>query len=142
MKKFLFLGIVLTAAILVFIQDNSLAMKARTFDLYEKNLDLNKELKLIGEVTLKPGEEKSFSTYSYKPLTIDFKTAVSKEEFSKIKGAGIGIKKLSNLKYYLKDPIGASMDVLPENGVVNVSVKNFEKFPITVKVYKKDFQRT
>ena len=113
------------------------AAKTKLFMTHEKILEkMDGEFETIGEVTLKPGEEKSFQAYSFKPVTIDFKTSLSMQKARKVKNEGIGIKKLSSLKYYLKDPLGASMDVLPDDGVVKVSVKNFEKFPITVKLYK------
>lgn len=119
---------------------NLYAMKSKNFNLYEERLKvIDEDFKVLGEVTLKPGEEKYFEAYTYKPVTIDFKTDVALVESKKCKNEGIGIKKLSNLKYYLKDPVSASMDVLPEDGVVQIALKNFEKFPIKVKLYQLKF---
>jgi hypothetical protein len=130
-------SIVLFSFLLFFFGSSAFAMKTKNFINHEKQMLLKGEdFKILGEVTLKPGEEKSFQTYSYKPVTIDFKTSVSKGKAKRCKNSGIGIKKTTSLKYYLKDPQGASMDILPNGGSVKVSLKNFEKFPIKVKVYK------
>ena len=137
MYKRLFLVLFASLIVFCFLTSNSYSMKTKNFNNFEKRLEKIKgEFKVIGEVTLKPGEEKSFQTYSFKPVTIDFKTHLTKKYLKKTKNEGIGIKKVTSLKYYLKDPAYASMKVLPDNGLVKFSVKNFEKFPITVKIYK------
>jgi len=134
MKKNIFLfAFILIVSVLVFSMP-SFAMKTKSFSTHEKILNFQGDFEVIDEITLKPGEEKYVSTYAYKPVTIDFKTSLT--SMKKIKNSGIGIKKASSVKYYLKDPANASMNVLPENGVVKVAVKNFEKFPITLKLYK------
>jgi len=142
MKRVLILSFILTAGTIFFLSQSSFAMESKNFDVYEKMMKNQGDFKILAEVTLNPGEEKTVSAYSFKPLTIDFKTALSKKDSSKCKNEGIGIKKLAEINYYLKDPLGASMDVLPEDGTVHITVKNFEKFPITLKLYKKDFKRT
>jgi hypothetical protein len=143
MKRNLGLTAVILPLLFLFVfSGNSYGMKNKDFSIQEKFLKMKGDFKIIGEITLKPGEEKEFITYSYKPVTIDFRTSLLASNFSKCKNDGIGIKKGSNPKYYLKDPLGASLDLLPEDGVVKVKVKNFENFPITVKLYNMDVKRT
>lgn len=137
MNKKIFLSLLIFPFVFSGFAATSFAMKTKTFSVHENMLEKIKgDFEVIGEVTLKPGEEKSFSTYSYKPVTIDFQTSITRKYLRKVRNEGIGIKKLTSIKYYLKDPLNASMDVLPDDGLVKVSVKNFEKFPITVKLYK------
>ena len=116
-------------------------MKTNIFRAYEQKLAVESNFSVLGEATLKPGEEREFWTYSSKAVTIDFKTDLDKSMKKKCKKDGIGIKKVTSINYYLKDPTEATMSVLPDDGMVKVKVKNFEKFPITVKLYKKPFNK-
>ncbi len=91
----------------------------------------NAEQKPIDKLTLKPGEEKSFSVPSSEPVRVGFTTELPIEQMKNCKHNGIQLTAPAlGSELSLASPLGTSIEVPAKNGQVTFMLKNMESFPI------------
>lgn len=90
------------------------------------------EQKPLGKVTLKPGEEKTYTISSTTPVKVGFSTDLEIAQMQSCKHSGIQLSAPELGEMTMASPLGTSIEVPAKNGQVTFMLKNMEAFPIPV----------